>query len=252
MKNIVVIIPVLNEEETIADVIRELKQQGLFNICVVDNGSRDRTPFIAAQQGATVITEPRQGYGQACWTGLQTIGAQAAEWILFCDGDGSDDLSGLPALLPMRENHDLILGNRRGTVTGRQQLTSVQNFGNWLATRLIRLGWGYAYEDLGPLRLIRREALDRFAMADRGFGWTVEMQAKAAAQGLRVCERPVNYRPRQGGRSKIAGTVRGSVKAGQVILTTIAGLYVQKIRQKIGQKIGQVTNATCFGKRRWL
>jgi len=235
LNNIVVIIPVLNEEETIADVIRALQQQGLFNICVVDNGSSDRTPLIARQQGATVITEPRQGYGQACWSGLQTSAAQAADWILFCDGDGSDDLSALSDLLALRGTaYDFILGNRRGTAAGRNQLTGVQNFGNWLATRLIRLGWGYAYEDLGPLRLIRREALDGFAMADRGFGWTVEMQAKAAAQGLRVCEPPVNYRPRQGGQSKIAGTVRGSVKAGQVILTTLAALYFQKVWQGTG------------------
>ena len=248
MENIVVIIPALNEEETIANVIRELQRQGLFNICVVDNGSCDRTPRIAAQQGATVIAEPRQGYGQACWSGLQSPAAQSADWILFCDGDGSDDLSQLSGLLLRREKYDLVLGNRRGTLTGRQQLTYVQNFGNWLATRLIRLGWGYAYEDLGPLRLIRQEALDRLAMADRGCGWTVEMQAKAAAQGLRVCEQPVNYRPRQGGRSKIAGTVRGSVKAGQVILTTLAGLYLKKV----GQKIRQITNAVFFGKRRCL
>lgn len=244
MDDIVVIIPALNEEETIADVICELHQQNLFNICIVDNGSSDRTPLIAAKQGATVISEPRRGYGQACWSGLQTPAAQAAAWILFCDGDGSDDLSQLPQLLSLRAAYDLILGNRRGTLAGRGQLTSVQNFGNWLATRLIRLGWGYAYEDLGPLRLIRRECLDGFEMADRGFGWTVEMQAKAAAQGLRVCEQPVNYRPRQGGRSKIAGTVRGSIKAGQVILTTLIGLYLQKI--------WQLMEAVFWDKRRYL
>ncbi len=233
LSNICVIIPVLNEADTIASVIRGLQEQGLTQICVVDNGSCDRTPTIAAQAGAQVISEPRRGYGQACWSGLQTPMANAAEWILFCDGDGSDDLSQLPDLLARQDEFDLILGNRRGTELGKQQLTPVQNFGNWLATRLIGLGWGVRYEDLGPLRLIRRSALDRLAMADRGFGWTVEMQAKAAGTGLRTCEIPVNYLPRQGGQSKISGTVKGSVKAGQVILTTLARLYGQKVSQQM-------------------
>ncbi|MEM9818893.1 MAG: glycosyltransferase family 2 protein [Cyanobacteria bacterium P01_D01_bin.6] len=236
LSNICVIIPVLNEADTIAGVIRGLQEQGLTQICVVDNGSRDRTATMAAQAGAQVISEPRRGYGQACWSGLQTSMATAAEWILFCDGDGSDDLSQLPDLLVGQDEFDLILGNRRGTELGRQQLTPVQNFGNWLATRLIWLGWGVRYEDLGPLRLIRRHALDHLAMTDRGFGWTVEMQAKAAGASLRTHEIPVNYLPRQGGQSKIAGTVKGSVKAGQVILTTLARLYWQKVRPSSWQR----------------
>ncbi|MEL6902324.1 MAG: glycosyltransferase family 2 protein [Cyanobacteria bacterium J06606_4] len=228
MKNTLVIIPVLNEADSIAGVISALRQQGLENICVVDNGSCDRTPQIAEKAGAQVVLEPRRGYGSACWRGLQTPEARVADWILFCDGDGSDDLGELPRLLALQDECDFILGNRRGTVSGRSQLSAVQNFGNWLATRLIRLGWGHRYEDLGPLRLIRRAAIDRMAMVDRGFGWTVEMQAKAAEQELKICEIPVNYLPRQGGRSKIAGTLKGSVKAGQVILTTLAVLYWQK------------------------
>ncbi|MGB3789605.1 MAG: glycosyltransferase family 2 protein, partial [Phormidesmis sp.] len=235
--SVLAIIPALNEAETISGVILELQTQGISQICVVDNGSGDRTPTIAAQSGANVITEPRQGYGQACWSGLQTAAAKRADWILFCDGDGSDDLSQLRELLALRAGHDLILGNRRGSAAGRSHLTPVQNFGNWLATWLIWLGWGYRYEDLGPLRLIRRAAIDRLNMTDRGFGWTVEMQAKAVEQGLRICERPVNYLPRQGGRSKISGTLAGSVKAGQVILLTLARLYGQKL-VKIGRQTG--------------
>ncbi len=232
LSNVCVIIPALDEADTIAGVIWGLQKQGLAQICVVDNGSCDRTPIIATQAGACVVSEPRRGYGQACWRGLQTPMATEAEWILFCDGDGSDDLSQLPDLLALRAEHDLIIGNRRGTERGKQQLTPVQNFGNWLATRLIWLGWGLRYEDLGPLRLIRKSVIDRLAMSDRGFGWTVEMQAKAAGAALRTCEIPVNYLPRQGGQSKIAGTVKGSVKAGQVILTTLARLYWQKVSQK--------------------
>lgn len=231
----------LNEEASIADVIKALQQQGLFNICVVDNGSSDHTPTIAANAGATVVVEPTKGYGQACWRGLQTPAAQAAEWILFCDGDGSDDLCddrfGLPALLAKQDEYDFVLGNRRGTVVGRSHLTPVQNFGNWLATRLISLGWGYAYEDLGPLRLIRRQALDSLHMTDRGFGWTVEMQAKAAEQNLRTYEPPVNYFPRRGGRSKIAGTMRGSVTAGWVILSTLARLYWEKKGEPVWRRL---------------
>ncbi len=146
-------------------------------------------------------------------------------------------MSQLGELLALRADYDLILGNRRGSAAGRSQLTPVQNFGNWLATWLIRLGWGYRYEDLGPLRLIRRAAVDRLNMTDRGFGWTVEMQAKAVGQGLRICEWPVNYLPRQGGQSKISGTVLGSARAGQVILLTLARLYGQKL-VKIGRQKG--------------
>ena len=108
--------------------IQGLQKQGLTNICVVDNGSRDRTAETAAQAGAKVISAPKQGYGQACWNGLQTPEAAQAEWILFCDGDGSDDLSQLPELLALQAKYDFILGNRRGTAQGRSQLTPVQNF----------------------------------------------------------------------------------------------------------------------------
>lgn len=235
MKDIVAIIPVLNEEATIATVIRQLQSHGLEHICVVDNGSGDRTPVLAEEAGATVLHEPQRGYGQACLRGIDSTLATEADWILFCDGDGSDDLSDLPNLLALRSEYDFILGNRRGTEAGRSQLTPVQNFGNWLATRLIRLGWGFRFEDLGPLRLIRRESLEQLAMANQDFGWTVEMQAKAAdhhrKSGLRICERSVNYLPRQGGQSKISGTIRGSIKAGRAILGTLASLYWQKTGQ---------------------
>ncbi len=238
-ESVLAIIPALNESETIAGVILSLQKQGVEQICVVDNGSRDRTPTIATQSGASVVTEPRQGYGQACWTGLQTPAAKRAKWILFCDGDGSDDLSQIGELLALRSEYDLILGNRRGGAKGRSHLTPAQNFGNWLATQMIWLGWGYQYEDLGPLRLIRRSAIDQLNMVDRGFGWTVEMQAKSAEQKLRVCELPVNYFPRQGGRSKISGTVLGSLRAGQVILLTLARLYRQKLMQQYRQPRNQ-------------
>ncbi|WNZ24192.1 glycosyltransferase family 2 protein [Leptolyngbya sp. NK1-12] len=227
---VLVLIPVRNEAETIAAVIQALQSYGLTQIRVVDNGSTDGSGAIAEQAGAEVVTEPIPGYGQSCWRGLQHLPAQV-EWILFCDGDGSDDLSQLPLFLATAAEYDLILGNRRATAAGRAVLTPAQNFGSQLAGFLIQLGWGQSYRDLGPLRLIRRSALEQFEMQDRGFGWTVEMQVRAVEAGLRICELPVGYRPRQGGRSKISGTLVGSLQAGLVILSTLAVLYAQKLRR---------------------
>ncbi len=225
---VMVIIPAQDEAETIEAVVRSLQQQGLFHIRVIDNGSRDATAQVAIAAGATVLREPIAGYGQACWRGLQDLGPEV-EWILFCDADGSDDLGQLSEFWQAAPQTDLVLGNRRATAIGRQALTTTQNFGNWLATRLIALGWGYHYEDLGPLRLVRRSALDAIDMGDRGFGWTVEMQARAAELGLRFTELPVHYRDRQGGKSKISGTLKGSFQAGVIILSTLFALYSKRI-----------------------
>ena len=237
---ILVIIPVLNEEATIAQVIQSLQSIGLYQIRVVDNGSCDRSAEVAFKSGAEVLHEPIAGYGRACWRGLQAM-PDSIEWILFCDGDGSDDVSALSHFLSFCngsiEQHsqpcDLILGDRTATATGKSALTPVQRFGNALATTLIWMGWGYRYRDLGPLRLIRRSALDQIQMQDRGFGWTVEMQVRAIECGLHICELPVHYRCRQGGRSKISGTVRGSIKAGIVILSTLGRLYQRRWLKRI-------------------
>ena len=185
--------------------------------------------------------KPKAGYGQACWRGLQNI-PQEIDWILFGDGDGSDDLSCLPKFLSLRKEYDLILGDRRATSEGRAAMTTVQHFGNGLAGWLINLGWGYRYQDLGPLRLIRRTSLEQIEMEDRGFGWTVEMQVRAIEEELKVAEIPVNYRPRQGGKSKISGTIAGSTQAGIIILSTLGKLYLSKI---VG--VSQCLNATRFG-----
>ena len=225
--SILVIIPILNEAETIANVVKNLQQYGLKRIRVVDNGSSDRSAIKAQQAGAEVIFEPVAGYGQACWRGLQNL-PHDIDWILFCDGDGSDDLSYLPEFFKLCDRYELILGDRRATTRGKSVLTPVQNFGNSLASCLINLGWGYRYRDLGPLRLIKRSALEEIEMQDRGFGWTVEMQVRAIECGLNICEVPVNYRPRQGGVSKISGTISGSFKAGTIILTTLGKLYLSK------------------------
>jgi len=227
LNTILVVIPVLNEEATIGTVIRALQAHGLQTIRVVDNGSCDRSADISQQAGAEVLFEPVSGYGRACWRGLQHL-PERIEWILFCDGDGSDDLSALSEFIALCDRFDLILGNRTATPAGRAAMTPVQRFGNRLATTLIRLGWGHRYHDLGPLRLIRCTALEQIQMRDRGFGWTVEMQVRAIACGLRVCELPVAYHPRQGGQSKISGTIRGSIKAGTIILGTLGRLFIQR------------------------
>ncbi len=226
-----VLIPVLNEAETISNVVRELRSRGLSRIRVVDNGSSDSSVEIAQAAGAEVFQEPIPGYGRACWRGLQDIPPDI-DWILFCDGDGSDVLDSLDQFWAAAAGGaEFVLGNRRATADGRSHMTPVQNFGNGLATTLIRLGWGESYGDLGPLRLIRRSALEAMEMGDRGFGWTVEMQIRAAELGLKTVEIPVGYRQRQGGRSKISGTIRGSIQAGTIILSTVGSLYLRRIRR---------------------
>lgn len=231
--DVLVIIPVRNEVTTITGVIEQLHALGLRRVRVVDNGSSDNSAQVAAQAGAEVVKEPLPGYGRACWRGLQQIPADI-RWILFCDGDGSDDLTGITRWLPLRQRYELFLSDRTATAAGRAAMTLVQRWGNWLATRLIWLGWGHRYRDLGPLRMVQRQALEQAAMADRGFGWTVELQVRAVELGLRIAELPGGYHPRRGGRSKISGTLRGAVQAGTIILTTIGKLYLRRLVARIG------------------
>ncbi len=226
--SIQVIIPALDEEATIGGVVSELRAQGFRRLRVMDNGSKDGTASVAREAGAEVILESRRGYGQACWTGYQDL-ERGVEWVLFCDADGSDDLADVTRMISAIGNGaDFVLGDRRSRREGRRVMTPVQNFGNGLATMLIRWGWGYRYGDLGPLRLIRRELLERIRMRDRGFGWTIEMQVRAVEEGAKILELPVGYKRRGGGRSKISGTVKGSVVAGAIILATIAKLMVSR------------------------
>lgn len=216
------ILPALNEEPAIGVTLDALRGLGLGQIIVVDNGSTDRTSEVAAEHGAQVISEPRRGYGQACLAGIAALGPQIAV-VAFMDADGSDDPADLMRLVePIRRGEaDLVIGSR--TLGEREQgsVAPHQHFGNWLATRLLRWFYGARYTDLGPFRVIRREALERLRMRDPNFGWTVEMQIKAHWQGLGVVELPVRYRKRRLGQSKISGTIRGSVAAGAKIIWTI-------------------------------
>lgn len=218
------VIPALNEAESIAHVVHALRREGVPYVRVVDNGSVDNTAAAARAAGAEVLFEPQRGYGAACWRGLQDLPADV-DWILFCDADGSDDLSRLPDFLRCTQGHDFVLGARRSSPNERSGVSLAQRIGNAVATSFIAIGWGYKYADLGPFRLIRRRSLDRIHMTDRTWGWTLEMQVRAAEEHLRIVEIPVRSLSRRAGRSKIGGSLIGGVRAGAKILATIARLY---------------------------
>ncbi len=215
------IIPALNEESSIGKVLDELPE-GLFSqVLVADNGSTDLTAEVAELRGATVVWEPRRGYGSACLAALEHLDP-CAEIVVFMDADASDVPAEAERLVePIAQGQaDLVIGSRVLGQAERGALAPHQRFGNWLATALLRLLYGFRYTDLGPFRAVRAESLRALDMRDRAYGWTVEMQAKALRQGLRVREAPVSYR-RRIGRSKISGSLRASLAAGRTILWTI-------------------------------
>ena len=216
---IAVVIPALDEEQAIGKVLRDIPE-GASQVVVVDNGSRDRTAEVARGLGAEVVAEPRRGYGQACLTGIAQL--DRPDIVVFLDGDYSDypeEMSALVAPLLTGEA-DLVIGSRTLGQREKGALLPQARFGNWLSTLLIRLLFGVSFTDLGPFRALRFDALQRLAMQDRDFGWTVEMQVKAARLGLRAVEVPVRYR-RRIGTSKITGTLSGTLRAGHKILWTI-------------------------------
>lgn len=220
--NIFVIIPAFNESSSIASVIRDIPPGLADKVLVIDNGSTDATASVAAEAGAIVLKEPRKGYGNACLKGLAHLNsfAQPDDIIVFLDGDYSDFPEEMIKLLqPIKdEGFDLVIGARHYRQSG--SMLPQQLFGNWLATRLIRLFYNIQFTDLGPFRAIRWSALQRINMQDKTFGWTVEMQVKAAKLKLRCLEVPVSYR-RRIGISKVSGTVKGTILAGYKILLTI-------------------------------
>jgi len=216
-----VVIPVFNEEESIALVLGDIPVDTVDDIIVVDNGSSDQTAERAAAAGARVIREDRRGYGSACLAGIAAL-VDCTEIVVFLDGDYSDHPEELPNLIApiISGESDLVIGSRMNPGCQPGALLPQAVLGNRLAVFLIRLFFRHRYTDLGPFRAIRRRSLDDLQMQDTNFGWTVEMQIKAIRQGLRICEQPVKYRKRLG-QSKITGTIRGTLGAGYKILYTI-------------------------------
>jgi len=221
------VIPARNEAAALRQVLTGIPRGLLREVIVVDNGSTDETAGVAARGGARVVREPVPGYGRACLAGIAALDP-SVDVVAFMDADHSDDPDDLPALLgPIeRREADLAIGSRTAQAQSGS-LTPQQRFGNWLACALMQALLGARYTDLGPFRAIRREALEQLGMRDQAFGWTAEMQAKAALAGLRVVEVPVRYRPRIG-RSKISGTLSGTVRAGLAIIGTILSIAMDR------------------------
>ncbi len=222
---VVVVIPALDEEAAIGEVLAAIPPQ-VAQVVVADNGSRDRTAEVARAHGALVVSEPQRGYGAACLAGLAacaTLPQGPPEVVVFLDADFSDHPEEMPRLLDpiFRGQADLVIGSRMLRPDARRALLPQARYGNRLAVGLIRLLWGARYTDLGPFRAVTWAALEQVGMVDRGFGWTVELQVKAARRGLRHVEVPVRYRARIG-TSKITGTLRGTLRAGTKILYSVA------------------------------
>lgn len=218
-KTVSVIIPALNEENAIGEVIQDLPDW-VDQIIVADNGSRDQTAPIARSLGADVVFELLPGYGAACLRGLSAV--RGGDIIVFLDGDYSDFPEDIHKLVdPIAEGlADFVLGSRSLGQVAKGALTPAQIFGNWLACRLMKLIWNTSYTDLGPFRAVEAGLLERLSMTDTTYGWTIEMQIKAHVIGARIREVPVRYRQRVG-VSKISGTLTGTIKAGYKILATI-------------------------------
>lgn len=221
-----VLIPAFNEASSIGKVITAIPAGLAREVVVCNNGSTDETEFVARLAGATVVHEPRRGYGSACLKGIAYLAAkpvdQQPEIVVFLDGDFSDFPDDMPAVVApiLAGKADLVIGSRVLGNLEKGAMQPHQIFGNWLATTLIRLFFKYHFTDLGPFRAIRFEKLLELGMSDPDYGWTVEMQVKAARKKLICMEVPVRYRKRIG-VSKVSGTLRGSVLAGNKILWTI-------------------------------
>ncbi|MDE0472605.1 MAG: glycosyltransferase family 2 protein [Ekhidna sp.] len=219
-----VIIPAFNEQNAVGLVIDEIPKDLVSEIIVVDNGSTDDTYEQAQSRGATTLKEPNRGYGNACLKGMAHLAASTTkpDIVVFLDGDHSDYPEQMRGLVqPLLDDEaDMVIGSRALGRRDKGSMTVQQLFGNWLSTKLIKLFYGVTYTDLGPFRAIKYDCLLAIAMQDRTYGWTVEMQLKAAKLNLRTVDIPVDYRQRIG-TSKVSGTIKGTIGAGYKIIYTI-------------------------------
>ncbi len=218
--NVAVIIPALNEAGNISNLVKEIQTQPISLVIVVDNGSTDETARLAEEAGAYVVSEPRRGYGYACAAGTVRALEMEAEWLVYIDGDYSSLPAEMPRLLaPLLEGKaDLVLGSRTLGHIAAGAMPPHQRFGNWLSSRLMSLLYGIHITDLGPYRAIRADLLQSLEMREMTFGWPTEMMVKAAKQKMRLLEVPVSWHSRRSGKSKVSGTIRGSVLAAYYIL----------------------------------
>lgn len=226
MQKINVIIPVFNESGSIGYVLKDIPAGLVEEVIVVNNGSTDNTAEIASKAGATVLLEKTRGYGSACLKGINYIRNKPVEQkpdiVVFIDGDYSDYPQQMSELIkPITDQQfDLVIGSRSKGKREKGSMAIQQLFGNWLATSLMKLFFGAKFSDLGPFRAIRWDKLEGLGMKDKNYGWTVEMQIKAAKKKLRYTEIPVDYRKRIG-KSKVTGTIKGTIMAGYKIIITI-------------------------------
>jgi glycosyltransferase involved in cell wall biosynthesis len=225
------VIPALNEEPVIGEMLDAVPRFLYKTIVVADNGSSDRTGQIAAARGAVVVREEERGYGAACLLAMKAL-PKDIDAIVFMQADLSEYPEEAKLLLAPIESGlaDMVIGTRTQGTAEPGSLLLHQRFGNWLATGLIRLLYGFTYSDLGPFRAIRRDALEKLQMQERNYGWTIEMQIRAVEEGFRVIEVPVRYRTRAAGVNKVSGNTWASLIAGYKIVTTVFRLRLRRSR----------------------